>query len=60
MIERRGGLVFTPETALMSRPPAGLVVRDFSAAARLRSMSPALVDETRPALTGFFKDLAAG
>ncbi|MYA78910.1 MAG: hypothetical protein F4X39_00060 [Acidobacteriia bacterium] len=60
MIENRGGLVFTPEAALMSGPPAGLVARDFSAAGRLRSMSPALEDETRPALTGFFKDLAAG
>ncbi|MDE0165175.1 MAG: hypothetical protein OXL36_08780 [Bryobacterales bacterium] len=59
-IERCGGLVFTLEAALMSGSPSGLVVRDFSAASRLRSMSPAREDETRPALTGFFKDLAAG
>ena len=59
-IERRGGLVFTLEAALMSGPPTGLVVRDFSAAGCLRSLSSALVDETHPALTGFLKDLATG
>ena len=59
-IEHRGGLVFTLEAALKSGPPTGLVVRDFRAAGRLRSMCSALVDETHPALTGFLKDLATG